>query len=394
MGIFDRFKKGNKKEESSKINLDKSKDTNNYFETFSAITDSVVRENRMLYNNSVVYQNILTDQTKKKRSFYNNIKPQYLNVLYKSVPLHQSIINFYTEKLLENFKFEYKDKDYIDLKKFLNVTIKKKSNFDDFNDFLKDIIRDYLIHGNLYFKINTRDNNVQRIEKFNTERMRIKADMDFNVIGYVYNRDWVYQTGNIQKEFNKYEGTHKDGISIMSYHNRQPDFKVYGEPDYISALKWLELAANTSKFHLDNMINGIYPSIILSVFQRLKTNEEREKFKENIESLKDDGKKVAVLTPDIPENAPKVERLNANGVDKEFLRLAEDVDRQICYSHNIDPAIMGMRVAGSLGQGQEIEFVTKEFDKRINKYRNDVSKIINKFLKITNNENIKFKYDN
>ena len=386
MGFFDKFKKNKGNVET--VNTVENKP---FFETFAAISDAVGRESRVIRNQDIIYQNVLTDNTKDRQSYFNNIKPQYLNQIYKKVPLHNAIINYITSELIKNYKFEYAEKDYINLKTFLNVKLKKVSDFDNFDDFIMTFMKDYLIQGNLYFKINKNNGVVSQISHIQSERMRVKGDMDYNITGYVYSTDWVYSSR--RKEYDCYKINSDNGISIMSYFNKLPDYKYYGDPDYISALEYLETAANVPTFHKDNIVNGVYPSIILSIFQRMDTDEKRQNFRKQLENLKDNRKKIAVLTPDVPENAPVITRLNANGVDKEFLRLGEDIDRAICYSWGIDPAVMGLRTPGSLGNSSEIQFQTEKFDEKLLKYKSVVTKLINKFLKITGNENIKFKYD-
>jgi hypothetical protein len=105
-----------------------------------------------------------------------------------------------------------------------------------------------------------------------------------------------------------------------------------------------------------------------------------------------DAGKIFVSFGSNKELAPDIQKLNTNNLDKEFLRVAEDVQREICFAHKIDPAVMGIKTPGSLGNSNEIEYQTIQFNKNMLNLKKDIDKIINKLLKLCKMD-IKFEYE-
>jgi len=394
--FFNKETKTNKEQINDYVNLKGS--TESILETLETVIQGVRRDNNVYKSGEVVYQPVFTDASKAYKNMeINNVLPQYLNQLYKQVPLHSAILNYKRDYLSKNYSFLYKssvDND-IKLNKFKNNIIQKRSDFDDFDDFLKGIILDYLAQGNLYLKITTKNFEIVKIEHLQGERVRVLSDIDprsLEIKGYAYNVDWLNSSNYIR--YPKYDAGISNQTSVLCYKNIKPDYKFYGEPDYISALNWLELNANIGNFHKKNIINGLYPSIFMTLYEFPRETEALNNFKRRLSKMggTGDAGKIFVSFGSNKELAPDIQKLNTNNLDKEFLRVAEDVQREICFAHKIDPAVMGIKTPGSLGNSNEIEYQTIQFNKNMLNLKKDIDKIINKLLKLCKMD-IKFEYE-
>jgi len=72
-----------------------------------------------------------------------------------------------------------------------------------------------------------------------------------------------------------------------------------------------------------------------------------------------------VLSGDGFENTPEVVTYSANQNDKLFLQTSKNIQDNICFAHLINPSIMGIKVAGSLGNAQELEMSYNIWEKNV-----------------------------
>jgi hypothetical protein len=75
--------------------------------------------------------------------------------------------------------------------------------------------------------------------------------------------------------------------------------------------------------------------------------------------------KVFVLTGDGMENTPEVVVPGAQQNDRLFEGTSKELKDNICFAHKINPSIMGVKVAGSLGNAQELEMSYAIFEKNV-----------------------------
>jgi hypothetical protein len=394
MGLFDIFGKNS---DQAKIDAFANvKDIDNFVD-LGAVSSGMRQDNTIVTLGDVVLMPIETDEGSEWGSFANNCRPQYLNQLFKQVPLHSRIVKNIVDELTKDYYFERpKNNVQADLavKEFQNKVCAKITDFDTFQDFLQGWIKDFIVSGNLYFCVKKANGIVTKITHIPSERVRILADKyTFEKKGYAVNNDWLHSSRYVR--YDCWDDLAKNGESIISFQNKLPDYKVYGEPDYISALAWLELAANISDLHKQNIINGVYPTAVMSFFEYPKDAEGLNAFKLRLKALSGRKKKGKILTllGRNPETAPKIERLQTNNLDKEFLRAQEDIGREICYAWGVDPATMGMRTPGSLGNSNEIEFQTAKFEERLKTYKYFVLKINNKLMELSGINDVKLVYE-
>ena len=89
--------------------------------------------------------------------------------------------------------------------------------------------------------------------------------------------------------------------------------------------------------------------------------------KETIDRLKgaaNAGKAVAFFA-NSADQLPKIESLPTNGNDKLFHEASALNTEQICFSHTIDPILMGIRTTGALGSGSDIKQAYVIFEKNV-----------------------------
>ncbi len=88
------------------------------------------------------------------------------------------------------------------------------------------------------------------------------------------------------------------------------------------------------------------------------------------------GKAVAFFA-NSQDQLPKIESLPTNGNDSLFQEASQLNTEQICFSHTIDPILMGIRTTGSLGNGSDIKQAYIIFEKNVVTDIRDVDRDLN-----------------
>jgi hypothetical protein len=146
------------------------------------------------------------------------------------------------------------------------------------------------------------------------------------------------------------------------------------------------LSGELSYFAKSNIQNSVFPSFAMMFPKRPQSEEEKDVLRRTIDKLKgaaNAGKAVAFFA-NSAEQLPKIESLPTNGNDKLFAEASQLNTEQICFSHTIDPILMGVRTTGSLGSGSDIKQAYVIFEKNVvMPLRGMVTDIFNELLHIS-----------
>lgn len=322
-----------------------------------------------------------------------------LQSLYKLSPTHANIINYKRDFLSKNYEFVNVDtiEDRVKLDYFKNQILNSGDDFDDFDDFLRRVTLEYLISGNIFFEICKNDEGkIYDISVISSDKVRIRGnEMTEKKIGYTVRNNWIEYNGTSYNLPIFREGDKKEKKSMLCYSNKIPGSKFYGEPDWEAGYDSIEIDCNIANFHKKNILNGINLSGILSFYEYPKDPEKRNKWLRNLTNTltgSSNAGRVFLSLGTNKELQPQFTGVNSSSLDKAFINLSEDIQRNICKAHGIAPSVVGFKSPGSLGENSEIEHLTREFEKRMTGNKKIMVDIINRLLTITGNENIKFRY--
>lgn len=311
----------------------------------------------------------------------DNLYPQILDQLYYTSPMHSGCLEFISRAAIGG-GYEYTTPPVTGVEKVDLYTFEKKNKF-------KKIFRylpiDFLIHKRVCFLIKK---DVQgkfvSMTKLNPATIRNNQTID----KFVYCQDWSRRTGLI--EYNKYTPNGKDLESIYVYHAESVGQDTYPLPSYISILNDVFLDGEISFLQKANIQNSIWPSLAIRIPKLFASDEEREDFKKGIvdNSGASGGGKIIFLQGQGIENTPELVTVATNQNDKLFDSTIENVFNKICFAHGINPSIMGIKVAGSLGNAQELEMSYSIFEKNvIMPLRDELTEIYDELLDIAGVKN-------
>lgn len=286
---------------------------------------------------------------------WDNLFPQLLNQLTVQSPLHGSILTFkknaivgggYSIELLSN-----KADNKIDFYRFEQINHLKRLT--------REACDDLLVHSRIHILRTIDKNGIERFNRIAPDEIRISKDRT----KLYWSNDWSRsQTMKIYPAY--YIGCNED--SIISYYAESRGGFPYAYPTYMGSLNWIFLSAEIPSLEKDNIQNSIFPSYAIIVPNKPTSTEVAELLKNNLETLKQSGHrgKSIVLFGD-NGLVPTVQALPTNDLPKAFIELQKDISEQISISHNINPGVIGIRVAGSLGNVQELELSYKIFEKNV-----------------------------
>ena len=144
---------------------------------------------------------------------------------------------------------------------------------------------------------------------------------------------------------------------IYVYRPYAPGQKYYPLPDYVGALRVIDLDEEVDNFHLNNIRNGLAPSLAITTY----TNADPDQ-REQIESMlreqyagTDNAGSLLYLDLDDPANKPDITPIPQNGADGYYTTLSEITTQKILTAHRItSPMILGIKTAGQLGGRDEV----------------------------------------
>jgi hypothetical protein len=288
----------------------------------------------------------------------DNLYPQMLNQMYYSSPLHGAIVDFKTNAVIGG-GFNLTTDKLTPQEKLEMFTFEKKANL---KHTVKAVTKQLIIHNRVYFKLYFGEKKkLIKIENVSPDKVRISRFGDM----YYLCDDW--STNIDVQEIKPYHITCKDECQLYSYEVKSVGQDFYSLPTYSSALNFAFLSGELSYFAKSNIQNSVFPSFAMMFPKRPQSEEEKHMIKETIDRLKgaaNAGKAVAFFA-NSADQLPKIESLPTNGNDKLFHEASALNTEQICFSHTIDPILMGIRTTGSLGNGSDIKQAYVIFEKNV-----------------------------
>jgi len=293
-----------------------------------------------------------------------NAMPQYLIDLYQSSPVHGSLVN--------SISFMIAGKGFKSENPASQVNIAKL----ELDNILGSSALDLKLQGGVYWELiysmdHTRIVQVNHLP-FENVRLAISDEED-HVCGVWYSRDWQ----DIRKQKNKpeyvplFNPEDQSPRQVLFFHLHSVGSLYYPRPDYISSKDWIELTRHISEYHVNNILNGFFPSFHINFpngepspeAQRLISRE----IERNLSGTQNAGKFLITFTKGKDE-APVIQPFPVTDADKQYEYLSKEATSQIIVAHRVtSPLLMGVRTDGNgLGSNtDEIKAALYVFTKQV-----------------------------
>jgi hypothetical protein len=311
----------------------------------------------------------------------DNLYPQYLLDLYNSSAIHGAIINGKATmmaggNILFNNSANYKENitfiESLSASELaeLNAFIDNLSDDDDLYSIKAKVSLDWQIYGSMAIEItwNGDHTKIIKLKYVDVSRIRSGKKVKNKVTKYYYSRDWTDKKETVI-EIPAFDVEKKDKSQLLYISKHNPGFDYYGKPTYINGSYWITTDKELSKFHLNNVLNGFNPSMTINFYSVPDSPEKKHEIVKGIhqqfQGIKNTGKAM-VFFSDGAENAPKVEPVQVNNLDKQYIALSEQCTQQILSAHKVThPLLFGVQVPGKLGSSSELKEAYQIFDSSV-----------------------------
>ena len=280
---------------------------------------------------------------------------QYLIDRYNGSATNNAIINGMTEliygKGLHATDASRKPDEYAMMKSLFSRTCMRKVTFD-----LKAM-------GQAAFQViyNKQKTKIVQVEHMPIETLRMeKMNDDGEVEGYYYSKDW---TKIRKKGFEPVRipafgyGDKSEGLEIYCIKPYRSGFYYYSPVDYQGGLPYAELEEEVANYHINNIKNGLSPSMLINFNNGVPTEEERELIERRIiqkfSGSSNSGKFILAFN-DNKEMAASIEPVQLSDASEQYQFLADESMRKLMVAHRVtSPMLMGIKDNTGLGNNAD-----------------------------------------
>lgn len=216
---------------------------------------------------------------------------------------------------------------------------------------------DLKVFGGFYIEV-IWSNDRTVISKLNAipfEECRIAIDQeDESEIGIFHSYDW----SNARKKKNTPEFIPKFNYLTREVEPRQiywcftyTGSDVYPRPDYWSAINYIELDKQISIFHINQILNGLFPSTIINFYNGQATPEQKQQMMmdwENKMSGARNAGKVVMFFNERDQPKTEITPFPVNDADKQYQLMNDTATQKIITAHRVTtPLLFGIREGGT-----------------------------------------------
>jgi len=286
----------------------------------------------------------------------DNLFPQIVNQMYFQSPLNGSIINYKANATIGG-GYKLISNDTSAVQKVKEYTFIKKNKF---SKLMRQLTKDLIMHGRVCVIIDPTMKDIS-IKRVGPEKVRVNISKTL----YTISDDWARSVGMYEIKPH-YVGAKEKTLFVYEI-DGDAGQDTYPIPQYCSALNDAFLDGEMSYLQKSNIINSIFPSFMIKLAKKFGSQDEINQFKDTINKAKGapSAGRIMTFVANSVEQLPTIETIPTNNNDKIFDSTLQRVDVNICRAHSIDPLLMGIRISGSLGNGNELKETYTIFEKNV-----------------------------
>lgn len=287
-----------------------------------------------------------------------NLFPQQLIELYNTSAMHATAVNAINDAINGQGIINYGD-EYINL------------DGETIDDVFEKISMDYILFGGYSLNViwNKEGNRIAEIYHIPFANVRSgQENEEGEITHYYYSQHWENVRKYTPQEFRKFNTTDnkKDNASqIYYYQNYQPGQDFYPLPSYMGAVTDIDLDARISRFHSQNLKQGLNPSMFIKFNNGIPSPEERRDIYREIEQTftgEENAGKFFLSFADGSDRAMQIESLDS-AADDYYITLEDRITSRILTAHRItSPLLLGIKDAnGFSNNADEIRVAYQHF---------------------------------
>jgi hypothetical protein len=282
----------------------------------------------------------------------SNMYPQYLIELYTESPVHGSIVNSISQMIA--------GQNVVGGNSIANQYLQSIK----FDSILPNIARDLKLFGGYYLEViwSMDRSTIAQVNHLPYENCRLGcSDEQDDVTGVWYSRDWsdMRKKKNIPHYIPMFNVEYKEELpkQVMFVHTLKLGSEYYPKPDYVGSVNYIELTRQIGEYHVNNILNGFFPSLIASFNNGIPSLEEQHMIKNQLTASiqgADNAGKVLTFFNEERDRGVDFTAFPLTDADKQYQFLSEECTKQIMIAHRVtSPLLFGVRDGGGLGSNTD-----------------------------------------
>lgn len=276
----------------------------------------------------------------------------YLIDRYNGSPTNNAAINGISEMIygrgLDATDSKENEADYKEMKELLK------------KDVIKRITHDYKMMGQSALQvIYTKDRSkIAQVEHIPVETLRAeKCNSKGEIEAYYYHSDWsTASTGDKLTKIPAF-GFSNAAIEILYIKPYRAGYKYYSPVDYQGGLQYAELEEEIANYHINNIQNGLSPSMLINFNNGTPDSEQRDAIENSIInkfSGSSNAGRFILAFNDSKELAATIEPVQLSDAHQQYQFLSDESMRKVMVSHRIvSPMLVGIKDNTGLGNNAE-----------------------------------------
>ncbi len=277
---------------------------------------------------------------------------QYLIDRYNGSPTNNAIINGVSQMIygkgLDALDSNRKPEAYAKM-----ITLFKK-------DCVRKLCYDLKLMGQCSIQvIYSKDRKtIAQVEHIPVENLRAeKCNEKGEITAYYYSDDWSNVKPRTELKRIPAFGYSKESIEIIYVKPYRAGYKYYSSPDYQGGLQYAELEEEISNYHLNNILNGLAPSMLINFNNGTPNAEERQNLENRIYSKfsgSSNAGKFILAFNDNAESQATIEPIQLSDAHNQYQFLSDESGKKIMVAHRIvSPMLLGIKDSTGLGNNAD-----------------------------------------
>jgi len=277
---------------------------------------------------------------------------QYLIDRYNGSATNNAIVNGISEMIFG------KGLDATDSNKKPDEYAQMKTLFTD--KCVKKLCSDFKLMGQCAFQIiYSKDRSrIVQVEHFPVETLRAeKCNEEGEIEAYYYFYDWTkYRKGDELTRIPCF-GFSSENIEIVYIKPYKAGYKYYSPVDYQGGLQYAELEEEIANYHLNNIMNGLAPSMMINFNNGIPEEETQElieqKIRQKFSGSSNAGRFILAFNDD-SNQAGSIEPVQLSDAHQQYEFLSQESMQKLMVAHRvISPMLLGIKDNSGLGNNAE-----------------------------------------
>lgn len=308
----------------------------------------------------------ITEQRNKEWVEYgdDNNYYQYLIDRYNGSPTNNAIVNAISDliygKGIDATDSNKKPEDYARMRSLIHP------------DCLRKVTADLKMMGQCAFQIiYTNDRQVGQVEHMPIQTLRAeKMNEEGDIEAYYYAADWTKVGPQHSPERIPAFGCSNENLEILVVRPYKAGFYYYSPVDYQGGLPYAELEEEIANYHLNNIKNGMAPSMLINFNNGVPDEEERMMIERRIidkwSGSSNSGRAIIAFN-ESKELSATIDPVQLSDAAAQYEFLSGESMQKLMVAHRVtSPMLLGIKDNSGLGNNaEEIETATLLFDNTV-----------------------------